>query len=129
MRAEPHLRPSVGPGDSADKNRRATGRDRQRVEAIRKEASLNAFLHLDLDLERRLERQYTRMTLDVYAHVAPESEEKAAGAVAAAIAAAIKMAPIGHQDLKTRLTSMKRIRRNRLRRKGIRWWAREVSNL
>ncbi len=35
----------------------------------------------------RLGHSSTRMTLDVYAHVAPEVEEKAAGSVAAAIAA------------------------------------------
>jgi hypothetical protein len=41
----------------------------------------------------RLGHSTTRMTLDVYAHVSPELEEHAAGAVAAAIASATNPLP------------------------------------
>ena len=41
----------------------------------------------------RLGHSTTRMTMDVYAHVAPEIEERAAGAVAAAIAAVTNPSP------------------------------------
>lgn len=76
----------------------------------------------------RLGHSTTRMTMDVYSHVVPALESDAANKVDGALRDILgqQMSAIS-QSVEDDAAKSKN--RKCLRRKGFRWWAREVSNL